>query len=317
MAEEIQEAIQVIRVAYEGVEIALKLGSGTLGQAKRALEFLFALLEREKTMGKTAMKKLLLRGGDLQIFQFQAEELRQGEKLAKKYGILYSVLPDINHTDGKREILFHTEAVPRANLMIQKLNQGKIATFDDYLDNGKEQELKKLLSFLPKNGKTEKEKPEYQAWADRIQAASLAQSNAVLEIPVANDQLIEENHQAVKVKIPTEKGEESRFFWIEKENLLEPDPGKGFRAFLETEQEYSIYSDENRIASTMTGNELYDRYYNQVEKELRKREEQEERVAKQERNRKAERKSKVTRGKKRLSQSSQNAHQPTKKPRTR
>ena len=67
----------------------------------------------------------------------------------------------------------------------------------------------------------------------------------------------------------------------------------------------------------MTGNELYDRYYNQVEKELRKREEQEERVAKQERNRKAERKSKVTRGKKRLSQSSQNAHQPTKKPRTR
>ena len=56
----------------------------------------------------------------------------------KKYGILYSVLPDCNRKDGLSEVIFHTEAVPRVNMMIQKLKFGKIATFDDYLKNGDE-----------------------------------------------------------------------------------------------------------------------------------------------------------------------------------
>lgn len=30
MAEEIQEAVQIIRVAYDGIDIAMKIGSGTL-----------------------------------------------------------------------------------------------------------------------------------------------------------------------------------------------------------------------------------------------------------------------------------------------
>ena len=39
------------------------------------------------------------------------------------------------------EVIFHTEAVPRVNMMIQKLKFGKIATFDDYLKNGDEKSL--------------------------------------------------------------------------------------------------------------------------------------------------------------------------------
>ena len=38
MAEEIQEAVQIIRVAYEGIEIAMKIGSGGFSVAKKALE---------------------------------------------------------------------------------------------------------------------------------------------------------------------------------------------------------------------------------------------------------------------------------------
>ena len=70
--------------------------------------------------------------------------------MAKKYGILYAVLPDINKKDGLREVIFHTEAVPRVNMMIQKLKFGRIATFDDYLKNGDEKELGKLMDFLKK-----------------------------------------------------------------------------------------------------------------------------------------------------------------------
>lgn len=148
MSEEIQQAVQIIRVAYDGIEIAMKVGNGSMEQMKKAVDFLIALLDHEKTMGKTDMRKLLLRGGDLQVLQFETGDLRQIGKMAKKYGILYSVLPDINKADGKSEIIFHTEAVPRANMMIQKLKSGQIATFDDYLKNGNEKELNNVLSFL-------------------------------------------------------------------------------------------------------------------------------------------------------------------------
>ena len=78
------------------------------------------------------------------------------EKMAKKYGILYSVLPDMNKTDGMRAVIFHSEAVPRANMMIQKLEFGRIATFDDYLKSGDENTLGKMMDFLKKQQGNEK-----------------------------------------------------------------------------------------------------------------------------------------------------------------
>ncbi len=150
MAEEIQEAVQIIRVWYDGVEIAMKLCGASIEQIKKFVEFLFAVMDHEKAMGKTDMRKLLVKGGDLQVLKFATEEQRQVEKLAKKYGILYSVLPDINKQDGMCEIIFHTEAVPRVNMMLQKLKSGRLATFDDYLNNGDKKEMDKVLSFLKK-----------------------------------------------------------------------------------------------------------------------------------------------------------------------
>ena len=121
MAEEIQEAVQIIRVAYDGIEIAMKVGSGGIAAMQKAIDFLKGMLDYEKSLGKTSMRKLLLKGGDLQVLQFKTEDMRKVERMAKKYGILYSVLPDCNKTDGMSEVIFHTEAVPRVNMMIQKL----------------------------------------------------------------------------------------------------------------------------------------------------------------------------------------------------
>jgi hypothetical protein len=58
MSEEIQQAVQIIRVGYDGIEIAMKVGSASLSQMKQAVDFLIALLDREKSMGKTNMRKL-------------------------------------------------------------------------------------------------------------------------------------------------------------------------------------------------------------------------------------------------------------------
>ena len=59
MSEEIQQAVQIIRVAYDGIEIAMKVGSGTVEQMKKAVDFLIDILNHENTMGKTSMRKLL------------------------------------------------------------------------------------------------------------------------------------------------------------------------------------------------------------------------------------------------------------------
>lgn len=136
MAEEIQEAVQIIRVMYEGIEIAVKLGSGGLTVAQEIVNSLVGLLEHEKLHGKTNVKKLLQKGGDLQVFQFNEADLKKVEKLLKKYGVLYSVLPDRNKIDGKREILFHSEAVPRVNMILQKLVYGRIGTYEEYAKGG-------------------------------------------------------------------------------------------------------------------------------------------------------------------------------------
>ena len=75
MAEEIQEAVQIIRVAYDGIEIAMKVGSGGIAAMQKAIDFLKGMLDYEKSLGKTSMRKLLLKGGDLQVLQFKIRSI--------------------------------------------------------------------------------------------------------------------------------------------------------------------------------------------------------------------------------------------------
>ena len=206
MAEEIQEAVQIIRVGYDGIEIAMKVCGGTIAGMKKALDFLIAVMDHEKTLGKTDMRRLLMKGGDLQVFQFPTEDRAKVEKMAKKYGLLYSVLPDINKADGMSEIIFHTEAVPRVNMMIQKLKSGRIATFDDYLKNGDEKEMDKVLSFLQEQKKgndnlhTEEAARAGEALEGLIEkVGSYAMEKKSISVEEVKENFSLENEQAEKV----------------------------------------------------------------------------------------------------------------------
>ncbi len=350
MAEEIGQAIQIIRVAYDGIEIAMKIGSDTLEQVKKVVDFLIALLEYEKTIGKTDMRKLLLKGGDLQVLQFSTEDRKQAEKMAKKYGILYSVLPDINKKDGMSEIIFHTEAVPRVNMMLQKLKSGRIATFDDYLKNGGEKELEKVMSFLKEQkrgndslhtteaahagealeglmekvgmyamekqsvsveeiketfqttaeqassvlGQLEKigvlDKAEggrhkvimekeaflirmnsYRELANRMMNISAAQNKNLVDITITKKLIAEENDHAVKTRVPGMYGDNARYIWINKDNAMDIHDGKTILTFLDTDKEYKLYSEDNRVTGTMRGSVLYEGHYDSVARVVRDR----------------------------------------------
>ena len=147
---EIADAVQIIRVSFEGIEIAMKVGSGSIQTMQNAVRFLYGMLNYEKQMGRTSMKKLLMRGGDLQVLQFDKSDMKQVEKFAKKYGILYSVLPELGKDSGKLEVLFHSEAVPRVNLLLQKLNRGsfKMRSMDTFLGEADDRELAAFDKYL-------------------------------------------------------------------------------------------------------------------------------------------------------------------------
>lgn len=114
---EIQDAAQIIRVTFEGAEIILKMGGTGWDFVKEVCAVFRKVFEQEKLAGKTSVKQLLKMGGDLQVFKFRTEQMAEVRKLADKYGILYSVLPDLNKSDGKSEILFHSQAARESRLL--------------------------------------------------------------------------------------------------------------------------------------------------------------------------------------------------------
>ena len=351
MAEEIMEAVQIIRVAYEGIEIAIRIGSGGLNAAQRVVETLIGLFEYEKTMGKTNMKNLLMKGGDLQVFQFKTDDKKQVEKMLKKYGILYSVLPDINKTDGLSEIIFHSEAVPRMNQLAKKLTHAKIATFDDYVNGGDVKGIDKLLKFLQgqkkgnalshteedlqinqavdnliqKVGMFATEKQEisveevrenfsidvteaenvlhqlctlglldvsdangkrkvlmdkqtfenrlqgYRTLADRIQAVAKSKDTSLEDVTISKTLIVAENDRAVKTRIPGTWGDNVRYLWISKENIMDIHDGKTMLTFLDSRKDYKLYDKENRVVETKQGQALYQEHYDRVEAGVRER----------------------------------------------
>lgn len=173
---EINDAVQIIRVAYDGVEIAMKVGSGSIELMQKALDLLVGMLKYEKTMGKASLKELLKKGGDIQVLSFADEDMKKFKKLAKKYGILYSVMPDANRKDGMTEVMFHSEAAPRVRMMCQKLSQGRIFNIDEYLKNGNEEQINKLLDHL------EKQKGNSKLRTDEVSIANHAIDNLIQKV---------------------------------------------------------------------------------------------------------------------------------------
>ncbi len=151
---EIQEATQILRVSFEGIEIFMKIIGGGIHTAKDIGKIFGKLVEMERLYGRTSVKDLLKTGGDLQVFRFDTVDIQKVKKLADKYKIRYALLPDINKADGKSEILFHSDATPRVNQIIGEVSGGRIESIQDYIDNGEENELKETYG-IEKGGKRE------------------------------------------------------------------------------------------------------------------------------------------------------------------
>ena len=89
MSSEITDAVQVIHILFEGTDLFLRVAGVGIKPLKQLAKLIMGILAKEKMEGKTSMKNLLKRGGDMQVFKFPQEQLKKVEAMAKKYGILY------------------------------------------------------------------------------------------------------------------------------------------------------------------------------------------------------------------------------------
>ncbi|MFV0527630.1 MAG: PcfB family protein [Lachnospiraceae bacterium] len=162
-----QDAAQIIRVTFEGTEMVLKVGKTGWNLVKEICAIVKKILDQEKLEGKTSVKHLLKMGGDLQVYKFKTSDMETVKSLANKYGILYSLLPDLNKADGMSEILFHSQAAPRIQAIAEKLKDSRIETMDDYMSNAEPEELEKLVNEAEKKSPLQNEK-EYKLIAEEL-----------------------------------------------------------------------------------------------------------------------------------------------------
>ena len=113
-------AEQVVRMTLEGSEVALKLaGSG----AKQLAVLLYAVLkDQKKTKGKTRLTNMLRSGKELKVFAVSDKDLTKFCAEAKRYGVLYTVLKDLDAHDGVTDIMVRAEDASKINRIFERFN---------------------------------------------------------------------------------------------------------------------------------------------------------------------------------------------------
>lgn len=294
MSDEISQAIQIIRLEFDGLRFGMDVTGGTVKQAKNLAVFIYALLTREKLQGKTSLKKMLSKDGSLQVLKIKEADMKKFKKLAKKYGILYSKLPDINKSDGMTEVFFHTEATPRINTLIEKLGSGSIENLMDYVRKGKDGDFEKVVDYLKKENilkdtpsEVEPERKEQlDRYADELKYNAMINDPSRVDITISRKLYEEENLTSIKTRVPNTYGDNVRYLWLDKSDVVSINGGKTFFAYLNKDKEYELVDRDGQVAEKLSGQNLQKQHYDNVDVNVKHRALQEQRRGKSEKKQK-------------------------------
>jgi len=263
---EVDEVAQVMRVTMDGVDICLRVTGAVWTNGKDFIKLLWNVSHREKLQGKTNMKNLLLKGGDLQILQIPGEYKNQFFKVLKNYGVLFAELPDLNREDGLTELLFHAEATNRVNDIIKNLNMGHFIDMEQYFDNADEPELAEEREYFEENFDPEKEPgkltpEEKEELVKRVKIIDAKENPTMEDITITKRLVISKNEEGYLTRIPYEPG---KFFWLKKEDAMWINDGKTLLAKLKRDGEYEILDKNGQLKEKVSGQTLYDKHYDEV-----------------------------------------------------
>ena len=283
---EINEITQIVRLEFEGVQLALKVGGASLKTLQKVAKFLYGLLTMEKTKGKTSLKEMLMRGGDMQVFQFEERDMKKVKKLCKKLGLLYTEVPKTDKEATTRELLFHSESVPRVSLLLDKLDYPKNAVFksmnnyvnemDDktvkvYEDVIEKQEEKQQEKETKQQEKEEKKtdgvserKEELDQVANRIHQVNQQQNRDVHGIFIPKRMILGEDETQIRIRVPDTPMDEPRFIGIDKKDLIPGEEKKGYLSFLDKSAHYEIFDRQGQRLGTIRGDDLFQKHFSKL-----------------------------------------------------
>lgn len=307
MSSEITDAVQVIHILFEGTELFLRVAGAGIKPLKQLAKLIAGILAKEKMEGKTSMKSLLKRGGDMQVFKFPQGQQKKVEAMAKKYGILYSLLPDFNK-DGMREMVFHVQSLPRMNALIEKLKAGQVMGLEEYIQSAPDRDIDKFYEEMQKGRAAEKEiagkeagdmqkdmrdkghsvnsmgkeaKPEWMETGylkmKDIEAIPLDQRLNILDhyqsgeydpITITGKLVVRQEKDHAVVRLPRQTG---KFIRIPMEDFYFPEGSRTALAFLKRKEEMKVFADKELggVMFTMKGNDVYRNYFDSVNKNIR------------------------------------------------
>ena len=296
MSSEITDAVQVIHILFEGTDLFLRVAGVGIKPLKQLAKLLMGILAKEKMEGKTSMKNLLKRGGDMHVFKFPQEQLKKVEAMAKKYGILYSLLPDFNK-DGMRELVFHAESLPRMNALIEKLKAGQVMGLEEYFQDTSGRDIDKFYEEMKgraaekgagketeamQKNTASREQEQKQPWMETgylkmkdIEAIPLDQRLNILDryqsgeydpITITSKLVTEQKEDYVTVRLPRQSG---KFIRIPAEGFFFPEGSRTALAFLNKKEEMKVYTEHGSEMFSMKGSEIFHNYFDTVNANIR------------------------------------------------
>ncbi|MCL2530728.1 MAG: DUF3801 domain-containing protein [Oscillospiraceae bacterium] len=161
-----EAAEQVVRIAFDGVEHALRIAGGGAQQIAAMLMAAFSnpgkTTKQPNLHGKERLEKMLKSGKELKFFEIQNKDLKEFCAAAKKYGITYCVMREKGKTGGMVEIVAMAEDAPRLSRILEKLESRALGESKPAEPAAPEQSTAELVEDLlapAKEGQAQPENP--------------------------------------------------------------------------------------------------------------------------------------------------------------
>lgn len=284
------DAIQIINVLIpflgKGMEFIFKASGQINKKTLSTLKFLgekgmtaVEAIQDKKRMKKGYTLKQLeaKRGEELGFIRIPEEKLDEVKKILHQYRVPFSVLEDLNPSDGQVELAYHVNDSAKMSQMIKNTGIGQLIDFQDYLDNADEGYIENQLEEI--NSKKENAPVSGSDALNSIEEAkSFYQNNQVMgnknnsnKITINKDTLVmAETSQDIFTKIPGTNGQEFVTFDREKDRVKSIDKDQTFIVSIRKNRKYKIYDSTGAELRTISGADLK-KHYDKVLRDINKR----------------------------------------------
>ena len=191
-----ESAEAVVKMTLEGAEVALKV----LGEGAKDLAVLIYTLSKDhkKTKGKTKLNNMLKTGDPLNIFTIKESDLKKFSKVAKQYGITYTIIAKKRQksSDGMIDLIVRAEDAPRVNRIVDRFRLSAFNTASIKSEIQKDK-VEKIMKEADKNG-TKVEIDEEKLVDDIVKKPKSVETEIVNDI-IINPQELEEDDSNPKL----------------------------------------------------------------------------------------------------------------------